>query len=59
MVNNGGVEDDDNDAYLDTEIYNVCDGGWPQSKTTNDGEGLWCSLASYLGFQRGVPPWYL
>ena len=27
MVNNGRVEDDNDDAYLDTEIYNVCADG--------------------------------
>jgi len=56
MLNNGEVEDEDDDIYLDTEIYSVCDDGRPQSRTTNDGEGLRCSLASYLGSQRGVLP---
>jgi hypothetical protein len=46
MVNNGGVEDDDDDAYLDTEIYNICDDGGTQSRVTNDGDKLWHSLAS-------------
>ena len=59
MVNNGRVEGDNDNAYSDTEIYNVCDDGWPQSRTTNDGEGLWRSLTSYTRSQRGVSLWSL
>ena len=44
MMNNGGVDDDD---------------GGAQSRTTNDGESLQRSLASYLESQRGVAPWSL
>jgi hypothetical protein len=53
MVNNGGVEDADDDAYSDNE---VCDDEGPQSRITNDGEDLRRCLGSYLGSQRGVPP---
>ena len=56
IVNNGGVIDDDGDAYSDTEIYDVCEDGGTQSRVTNDGESLRRSLASYLGSQRGVLP---
>jgi hypothetical protein len=56
MVNNGGVEDANDDAYSDTETYNVCDVEGPQSRIPNDGEGLRHCLTSYLGSQRGVPP---
>jgi hypothetical protein len=53
MVNNGGVEDADDNAYSDNE---VCDDEGPQSRITNDGEDLRRCLGSYLGSQRGVPP---
>ena len=56
MVNNGGVEEADNDANSDTECYNVCDDEGPHSRVTNDGEDLRHRLASYLGSQRGVQP---
>ena len=56
MVNNGGVEDDDDDAQSDMEICHENDDGGNQSGITNDGEDLRRSLASYLGSQRGVPP---
>ena len=49
MVNNGGVEEGDDDANSDTEFYNVCDDEGPQSRVTNDGEDLRHRLASYLG----------
>ena len=55
MVNIGGVEDDD-DAHSDSEIYNVCDDGGPQSRIINEREGLQRSLAFYLRSQRGVLP---
>ena len=54
MVNNGGVEVDDVDAYSDSEIYNACDDGEPQSRIINDGEDLRRLLAFYLGSQRGI-----
>ena len=56
MVNNGGVEDANEDAYSDTESYSVDDDEGPQSRSTNDGEDLRHRLGSYLGSQRGVPP---
>ena len=56
MVDNGGVEDADEDTYSDTETYNVCDDEGPQSRITIDGEDLRHFLASYLGSQRGVQP---
>ena len=55
MLNIGGVVDDD-DAHSDSEIYNVCDDGEPQSEIINEGEGLQRSLAFYLRSQRGVLP---
>ena len=56
IVNNGGVENDDDDAYSDTKLFNACDDGKPQSRITNNGEGLRRSLASYLGSQKRFPP---
>ena len=47
-------KDDDVDAYSDSEIYNACDDGEPQSRITNDGEELRRLLAFYLGSQRGI-----
>ena len=54
MVNNGGVEETDDEAYSDTEIDNVVEDEIPHSRITNDGEDLRHCLASYLGSQRGV-----
>ena len=56
VVNNGGVEDAEDDAYSDTELYNTLEDEIPQSRITNDGEDLRHCLASYLGSQRGVLP---
>ena len=53
MVDNGGPEDDDDDAYSYTEGWDIGDDGIPQSRSTNNGEGLRRSLASYLESQRG------
>ena len=54
MADIGGPEDDDEDAYSDTEGWDIGDDGIPQSRSRNNGEGLRRSLASYLGSQRGV-----
>jgi hypothetical protein len=53
MADIGGPEDDD-DAYSDTEGWDIGDDGLPQSRSRNNGEGLQQSLASYLRSQRGV-----
>ena len=54
MVDNGGPEDDD--AYSDMEVNDLCDDEVLQNRTTNNGEDLRRSLACYLGSQRGLGP---
>jgi hypothetical protein len=56
MVDNGGPEDNDDNAYSVMEVNDLCDDGVPQSRTTNNEEDLRCSLACYLRSQRGVGP---